>query len=94
MTRALEINNSAAERALRGVALGRRNYLFAGANSGGERAAAIYTLVGTAKLNGIDPEAYLRHVLGCISEHPINRVEELLPWNVAASFPGTLRLAA
>lgn len=90
----LEIDNSAAERALRGVALGRRNYLFAGANSGGERAAAIYTLVGTAKLNGIDPEAYLRHVLGCIAEHPINRVEELLPWNVAASLPDALRLAA
>jgi transposase/outer membrane murein-binding lipoprotein Lpp len=90
----LEIDNSAAERALRGVALGRRNYLFAGANSGGERAAAIYTLVGTAKLNGIDPEAYLRHVLGCIAEHPINRVEELLPWNVAASLPNVLRLAA
>ncbi|MDO8767469.1 MAG: IS66 family transposase [Burkholderiaceae bacterium] len=90
----LEIDNSAAERALRGVALGRRNYLFAGSNSGGERAAAIYTLVGTAKLNGIDPEAYLRHVLGCIAEHPINRVEELLPWNVAASLSGVLRMAA
>ena len=90
----LEIDNSAAERSLRGVALGRRNYLFAGANSGGERAAAIYTLVGTAKLNGIEPEAYLRHVLGCIAEHPINRIEELLPWNVAASLPDALRLAA
>ena len=90
----LEIDNSAAERALRGVALGRRNYLFAGANSGGKRAAAIYTLVGTSKLNGIDPEAYLRHVLGCIAEHPINRIEELLPWNVAASLPDVLRLAA
>jgi len=90
----LEIDNSAAERALRGVALGRRNYLFAGANSGGERAAAIYTLVGTARLNGIDPEAYLRHVLGCIAEHPINRIEELLPWNVAASLPDVMLLAA
>ncbi len=90
----LEIDNSAAERALRGVTIGRRNYLFAGADSGGERAAAIYTLVGTAKLNGIDPEAYLRHVLGCIADHPINRVEELLPWNVAASLPDVLRLAA
>lgn len=90
----LEIDNSAAERALRGVALGRRNYLFAGADSGGERAAAIYTLVETAKLNGLDPEAYLRHVLGCIAEHPINRIEALLPWNVAASLPNPLRQAA
>lgn len=78
----LEIDNSAAERALRAVALGRKNYLFAGADSGGERAAAIYSLIGTAKLNGIDPERYLRHVLGCIADHPINRLEELLPWNV------------
>jgi hypothetical protein len=91
---AIEIDNSAAERALRGVALGRRNYLFAGADSGGERAAAIYTLVETAKLNGIDPEAYLRYVLGRIGDHPINRVEELLPWHVAADLPGTLPLAA
>ena len=91
---AIEIDNSAAERALRGVALGRRNYLFAGADSGGERAAAIYTLVETAKLNGIDPEAYLRYVLGRISDHPINRVEELLPWHVAADLPGALPLAA
>ena len=76
------------------MALGRRNYFFAGANSGGERAAAIYTLVGTAKLTGIDPEAYLRHVLGCIAEHLINRVEELRPWNVAAGLPDVLPLAA
>lgn len=79
---AIEIDNSAAERALRGVALGRKNYLFAGADSGGERAAAIYSLVETAKLNGLDPEAYLRHVLERIAEHPINRIEALLPWNV------------
>jgi hypothetical protein len=78
----IEIDNSAAERALRGVALGRKNYLFAGADSGGERAAAIYSLVETAKLNGLDPEAYLRQVLGCIADHPINRIDELLPWNM------------
>ncbi len=70
----LEIDNLAVERALRGVAIGRRNYLFAGADSGGERAAVIYSLIGTAKLNGVDPEAYLRHVLGCIADHPINRM--------------------
>jgi len=83
----IEIDNSAAERALRGVALGRRNYLFAGADSGGERAAAMYTLIGTAKLNGIEPQAYLRHVLEHIAEHPINRIDELLPWNVAGELP-------
>jgi transposase len=65
------------------VALGRKNYLFAGSDRGGESAAAIYSLIGTAKLNGIDPESYLRNVLSHIAEHPINRIEELLPWNVA-----------
>jgi hypothetical protein len=77
----LEIDNSAAERALRGVALGRKNWLFAGSDVGGQRAAAIYSLIETCKLNGVDPEAYLRHVLGVIADHPINRVAELLPWN-------------
>ena len=80
---ALEIDNNAAERALRAVALGRKNYLFAGSNAGGERAAAMYTLIGSAKLNAIDPEAYLTHVLTCIADHPITRIDELLPWNVA-----------
>jgi hypothetical protein len=79
----IEIDNSAAERALRTVALGRKNYLFAGSDAGGERAAAIYTLLGTAKLNRFDPELYLRHVLERIGDHPINRISELLPWNLA-----------
>jgi hypothetical protein len=78
----LEIDNNAAERALRAVALGRKNYLFAGSDSGGERAAAMYSLIGSAKLNGLDPEAYLRHVLRRIADHPINRITELLPWNI------------
>jgi transposase len=80
---AIEIDNSAAERALRGVAIGRRNYLFAGADSGGERAAAMYSLLGTARLNGIEPYAYMRYVLAHIADHPVNRVDDFLPWNVA-----------
>jgi transposase len=81
----LEIDNNAAERALRAVAIGRKNYLFMGADSGGQRAASLYSLIGTAKLNGLDPAFYLRTVLATIAEHPINRIEELLPWNIASS---------
>jgi transposase len=79
----IEIDNNCAERALRAVALGRKNYLFAGSDSGGERAAALYTLIGTAKLNDIDSEAYLRSVLARIPDHPIHRIQDLLPWNLA-----------
>ena len=81
----LEISNNAAERAIRPLAIGRRNWMFAGSDAGGERAAAIYTLVETAKLNGLDPQAYLRDVLGGIADHPINRIADLLPWNIATA---------
>jgi transposase len=77
----IEIDNNAAERSIRGIALGRKNYLFAGSDSGGNRAAAIYSLIETCKLNGLDPEAYLRSVLTRIADYPINRITELLPWN-------------
>ena len=78
----IEIDNNAAERALRCVALGRKNFLFAGSDAGGERAAAIYSLLGSAKLNGHNPEVFLREVLSRISEHPISQIGELLPWNL------------
>lgn len=78
----IEIDNNAAERAIRPIALGRKNWLFAGSDRGGERAAAILSLIETAKLNGLDPEAYLRDVLTRIADHPINRIVMLLPWNL------------
>jgi transposase len=81
----LEIDNSAAERALRAVALGRKNFLFVGSDCGGQRAAAMYSLIGSAKLNGLDPELYLRTVLARIADHPISQIQKLLPWNMAAS---------
>jgi len=73
---------STGERARRGVSLGRKNYLFMGSDAGGECAAAIYSLVETAKLNGLDPEGYLREVPGRMADHPINRIDELLPWHI------------
>jgi transposase len=88
----LEISNNAAENAIRPVALGRKNWLFAGSDAGGERAAVFYTLIRTAKLNGIEPEAYLREVLTRIGEHPINALDALLPWNIFR--PATLSVAA
>jgi len=78
----IEIDNNAAERSLRTVALGRKNYLFAGSDEGGRRAAAIYSLIGTARLNGLDPMRYLRHVLSVIASHSINKIDELLPWKI------------
>jgi len=88
-----ELDNNAAERALRTIALGRKNHLFAGADTGGERAAGIYSLIGTAKLNDIDPQAYLHCVLERIAEYRIDRIDELLPWNAAGQLSPP-RLAA
>ncbi len=88
-----EIDNNAVERALRAVSLGRKNYLFAGSESGGERAAAMYSLIGSAKLNDIEPEAYLREVLGRVADHPVNQIDALLPWNIGAQNPASLNEA-
>jgi transposase len=90
LTRFLEdgricMSNNAAERALRGIAVGRRNWTFAGSDRGGERAAAIYTLIETAKLNGIDPQAWLADVLARLPDHPAKRITDLLPWNWLAA---------
>ena len=84
----LEIDNNAAERSLRGVVLGKKNYLFCGSDAGGERAAAIYSLIGTAKLNSVNPEVYLGEVFSRIADHPVNHIEELLPWNLTAEIAG------
>ena len=75
------LSNNAAERALRGIALGRKSWLFCGSDRGGERAAVIYSLIGTAKLNGVDPQAWLADVLARIADHPAKRLADLLPWN-------------
>jgi transposase len=80
----IEIDNNSAERSIRPIVLGRRNYLFAGSDAGGERAANLYSLINSALLNAMDPYLYLRHLLERIAEHPINRIAALLPWNVAA----------
>jgi|TARA_R110002012_G_scaffold318012_1_gene535445 hypothetical protein len=77
-----EISNNAAERAIRPLAIGRRNWMFAGSDAGGDRAAAIYSLIETAKMQGLDPRKYLSIVLVRIADHPINRIDELLPWNI------------
>ncbi|WP_250479595.1 MULTISPECIES: IS66 family transposase [unclassified Caballeronia] len=89
-----EISNVLAENALRCVALGRRNFMFAGSDSGGERAAAMYSLIGSCKLNDVNPRTYLEYVLTHIADHQANRIDELLPWNVAKHLhrPATLNL--
>ena len=89
----VEIDNNAAERSIRPVALGRKNWLFAGSDDGGQRAAAIYSLLGTAQLNGLNIEAYLRYLFERLPDHPVNRVDELLPWNLITEIPA-MRLAA
>jgi transposase len=83
----LALDNNPAERALRGVAVGRKNYLFAGSDRGAERAAALYSLIESAKLSELDPEAYLRDVLARIADHPAKRLADLLPWNWAPLAP-------
>lgn len=83
----LALDNNPAERALRGVAIGRKNYLFAGSDAGGRRAAAMYSLIETAKLNGINPQHYLADVLARIADHPARRIVELLPWNWQPATP-------
>ncbi len=79
----LELDNNTAERSMRCIALGRKNYLFMGSEGGGKSAAIAYTLIETAKLNGVDPQAWLTDVLGRIADHKINRIDELLPWRYA-----------
>jgi transposase len=86
------LTNNAAERALRGIALGRKAWLFAGSDRGGERAAVLYSLIVTAKLNDVDPQAWLADVLGRIADHPANRLDELLPWHWRK--PATVHSAA
>src|SRR5712675_952030 len=81
------LSNNAAERALRGIALGRKSWLFAGSDRGGQRAAAMYSLIVTAKLNNVDPQAWLADVLARIADHPAHRLDELLPWNWKQSEP-------
>jgi transposase len=76
----LEMSNNAAERAMKPPVIGRKNYLFCGSDAGGQRAACMYTIMESAKMNGINPQAYLTDVLSRIAEHPIQRIDELLPW--------------
>jgi hypothetical protein len=87
------LTNTAAERGLRGVAPGRKSWLFAGSHRGGQRAAVIYCLVVSAKMNDIDPQAWLAHVLATIAQHPVSRLDELLPWHWQAPDTATRKAA-
>ena len=88
------LTNNAAERALRGVAVGRRNWTFAGSDAGGHRAAAVYTLIETCKMNEVDPQAWLADVLARLPDHPANKVADLLPWNWKANQQSKAAVAA
>jgi hypothetical protein len=88
------LSNNAAERALRGIALGRRSWMFCGSDRGGHRAAAMYSLIVTAKMNDVDPQAWLADVLARIATHPVHRLDELLPWNWAATTAAMAAAAA
>jgi hypothetical protein len=83
----LEMSNNAAERAIRPLTLGRKNYLFAGSDEGGRRAAIMYTLIETARFNDVDPEAWLADIIARIADHPISRLDELLPWKWEGAAP-------
>jgi transposase len=88
------LSNNAAERALRGIALGRKSWMFCGSDRGGQRAAAMYSLIVTAKMNGIDPQAWLADTLARIATHPAHRLDELLPWNWMPNVPTITAVAA
>jgi hypothetical protein len=86
--------NNAAERGLRGIALGRKSWLFCGSDRGGQRAAVMYSLIVTAKMNGVDPQAWLADVLFRIAAHPAHRLDDLLPWNWRAAGNDAQQMAA
>ena len=87
------LTNNAAERCLRGIALGRKSWLFAGSDRGGQRAAVMYSLIVSAKMNDIDPQTWLAHILANIAQHPVSRLDELLPWNWQAQVAATRKAA-
>jgi transposase len=87
------LSNNAAERALRGVALGRRNWTFAGSDEGGRRAAVVYSLITTCKLNDVDPRAWLADVLAKLPDHPAQRIDELMPWNWKAEISAAAQVS-